>query len=150
MASMDLVGRCGIYCGACPVYRAKRGDGEALEFIVKAWKTPPNRRTCDGCQNLGLESHGVDCPRRRCMDEKGYAYCSECPECVYGRCAKWGQMDRYFRKLGVSLLGDVRRVKSGEAEAWQQEQAERWRCQYCGSPVFWEEKSCPGCGKPLK
>jgi hypothetical protein len=29
MAKMDIVERCGIYCGACPIYQGTRGDREA-------------------------------------------------------------------------------------------------------------------------
>jgi len=150
MAKMDIVGRCGIYCGACPIYRGTRGDREAQAFARDVWKTPPNRMTCDGCHNLGPESHGVDCPRRRCMDSKGYEYCSECPEYAAGGCEKFESMDRYFVKKGESLRENIKRITSGDADAWLAEQGAKWSCHSCGAPTFWEERNCPRCGKPLK
>jgi len=150
MASGDLVGRCGIYCGACPIYRATRGDEEAKRYARDVWKTPPNRMTCDGCRKLGPESHGVDCPRRICMDAKGYTYCSECPEYEAKTCAKFEDMDSFFRRSGESLRENLRRINSRETKAWLAEEEAKNRCKSCGHPVFWGEKQCPGCGKPLK
>jgi hypothetical protein len=150
MAKLDIVGRCGIYCGACPIYRGARGDEDASRFAENVWKTPANRMTCGGCHNLGPEDHGVDCPRRKCMDAKGYEYCSQCPEYEAKTCEKFESMDRYFKKRGESLRANLGRLNSGDAEAWLAEEAKRNSCPSCGHAVFWEEKRCPGCGKPLK
>ncbi len=150
MGKMDVVGRCGIYCGACPLYRGTRGDEEARSFARGVWKTPPNRMTCNGCHNLGPEAHGVDCPRRKCMDARGYGYCSECPDYATGGCEKFESMDRYFRKRGESLRANLERITSGDVDAWLAEEADRNSCPACGHPVFFEAKRCPGCGKPLK
>jgi hypothetical protein len=150
MAKMDLVGRCGIYCGACPIYRGTRGDEEAKKFTKDVWKTPSNRMTCDGCHKLGPEAHGVDCPRRKCMDAKNLEYCIECPEYPTGKCENFENMDRYFRNRGESLRANLERITSGEVGVWLAEEAKRNSCTACGVPVFWEEKSCPRCGKPLK
>ena len=35
MVNTALAGRCGIYCGACGVYRAYRDGGEYLEHVVE-------------------------------------------------------------------------------------------------------------------
>lgn len=50
-----LIGRCGIYCGACALYI----NGK-----------------CDGC----LDPHTVECPIYKCVQSKGVNYCGECPE----------------------------------------------------------------------
>jgi hypothetical protein len=150
MGEMDVVGRCGIYCGACPIYRATRGDEEAKNFARDVWKTPPNRMTCDGCHNLGPEAHGVDCPRRKCMDTKGHEYCSECKEYPTGKCKNFESMNGYFEKRRESLRENLRRITSGDVDAWLGEEAKKNRCAACNHPTFWEEKRCPGCGKPLK
>ncbi len=150
MGKMDVVGRCGIYCGACPIYRGTRGDKQAQEFARDAWKTPPNRMTCDGCHNLGPEAHGIACPRRKCMETKGHGYCNECPEYEAGTCEKFEAMDRYFCKRSESLRRNLERITSGDLNAWLSEEAKKNSCPACSHPVFWEEKRCPGCGKPLK
>ena len=150
MAKMDVVGRCGIYCGACPIYRGTRGDKQAQAFARDVWKTPPNRMTCDGCHNLGPESHGVDCPRRVCLNNKGLEYCSACAHYEDCTCEKFEEFERYFKKRGESLRRNLSRINSGDVDTWLIEQAAKWKCLFCGAPTFWDEKRCPGCGKPLK
>jgi hypothetical protein len=120
MTNKDIVGRCGIYCGACPIYRGTRGDREAKAFAKNVWKTPPNRMTCDGCHNLKPESHGVDCPRRECMDSKGYEYCSECPEYASGKCEKF-EHEPLLRE-GGEPHENLRKVTSGNTDSWLEEQ----------------------------
>jgi len=150
MAKLDVVGRCGIYCAACPIYRGARGDEGARRFAKVVWKTPENRLICDGCHSPGLGGHGVDCPRRKCMDARGVEYCSECPEYPTGKCKKFEEMDSYFKKRGESLRANLERITSDDVDKWLAEQAKRNSCPSCSRPVFWEEKKCPGCGKPLK
>jgi hypothetical protein len=150
VVKMDVVGRCGIYCGACPIYRGTRGDEEAKKFARNVWKTPPNRMTCDGCHNIGLVSHGVDCPCRKCMDAKGHEYCNMCPEYSTYICEIFESMNRYFVKKGENLRENLARVTSSGTDAWLAEQEAKWSCPSCSSPIFWEEKKCPKCGKPLK
>ncbi len=150
MTRFDIVGRCGIYCAACPIFRGSRGDEEAKRFAKNIWKTPANRMTCDGCHNLGLESHGIDCPRRKCMDAKGVEYCSECSEYPTDKCKNFETMDAYFTKRKQSLRANLSRIASGDVESWLSEQAKLNSCPDCGHPLFWEEKRCPECGKPLK
>jgi rubrerythrin len=150
MANLDVVGRCGIYCGACPIYRGTRGDKQAHAFARDVWKTPINRMTCDGCHNLKPESHGIDCPRRECMNKKDLEYCSECTQYDDRTCKKFEEFERYFNKRGESLRDNLSRIRSGDVDAWLEKQVAKWSCRYCGVPTFWEEKKCPSCGKPLK
>ena len=150
MVDRGFVGQCGIYCGACPIYRGCQGDEQAREFARKVWKTPPERMNCHGCHALAPGEHGTYCPRRTCMEAKGYEYCSECREYSAGSCRKFGEMDEYFNGIGESLREHLRRINAGEADAWLEEQGKKWSCPFCGSPIFWEEKTCPSCGKPLK
>jgi hypothetical protein len=84
------------------------------------------------------------------MDAKGYMYCSECPEYEAKSCKNFEDMDGFFRRRGESLRENLRKINSGEVEAWLIEEEAKNRCKSCGNPTFWGEKQCPGCGKPLK
>lgn len=39
-ADEKLLSRCGIYCGACYIYRAQRDGGEFLDHVA-AWQKAP-------------------------------------------------------------------------------------------------------------
>ncbi len=148
MASTDLVGRCGIYCGACPVYLGARGNEEAARHAKLNWKVPEDEIRCNGCSGLTPECYGNHCGYRECME--GYDYCSQCPEYQADACEKLSHFEAWFNSLGESLKENLGRIEAGETGEWLGEQAERWSCPGCGSPVFWEQTRCPECGKPLK
>lgn len=40
MQDEDLVGRCGLYCGVCTIYRAHKDDGEYPMRVVNYFKCP--------------------------------------------------------------------------------------------------------------
>jgi hypothetical protein len=67
MASMNLVGRCGIYCGACPVYLGARGNDEAAKYALEQWKVGEDQLRCEGCQGLTPDCFGNGCGYRECM-----------------------------------------------------------------------------------
>jgi hypothetical protein len=56
VADANLVGRCGLYCGACGAYINER---------------------CSGC---GATPKFRGCPVRKCCIEHNYATCAECTE----------------------------------------------------------------------
>jgi len=67
----DLIGRCGIYCGACRL------------FVLKK---------CEGCSN-----EEVKCPYYKCVENKAINSCGECQEFP---CEKhYGPMAVYAEKF---------------------------------------------------
>jgi hypothetical protein len=45
----NLLSRCGIYCGACYIYRAQRDGGEFLDHLAGWQKAPKEKVRCCGC-----------------------------------------------------------------------------------------------------
>ncbi|MEM3699785.1 MAG: hypothetical protein QXL57_02815 [Candidatus Bathyarchaeia archaeon] len=45
MVNANLVGRCGLYCGACAIYRAYKDNREYLAKLAQHFKCPPEK--CD-------------------------------------------------------------------------------------------------------
>ena len=78
---IDLLGKCGIYCGACRLYVLEK---------------------CEGC----LLGH-KNCLCYKSAVDKGYETCGECPEfpCEihYGPCAMYAKefLDFKKRKIGI-------------------------------------------------
>jgi hypothetical protein len=145
-----VVGRCGLYCGGCPVYLGGRGDEDARSHAINEWNVPAEKIRCNGCQGLTPECFGNECILLPCLESKGYVYCSECAESHDGSCEKFGRTSNYLEDLGESAEGNLKRVQAGEAQEWLKEQEKRWSCPDCGSPFFWEATNCPRCGKALE
>ena len=145
-----LVGRCGLYCGGCPVYLGARGDEDARSHAINEWKVPPENISCGGCGALTPESMGSQCVVVPCLESKGYEYCTECAEASEGSCEKFGRTVNFLKGLGEDAMGNLKRIQAGEADEWLSEQEKRWSCPECGSPFFWEATKCPRCGEPVK
>ena len=46
----NLVGRCGLYCGACIIYRAYKDSDQLRQKIAEREKCKPQEIQCEGCQ----------------------------------------------------------------------------------------------------
>lgn len=149
MTGSDIIGRCGLYCGACAIYLGARGDVDARTYVLEEWRVPEEAIECSGCHAQTPESAGSKCELAPCMDGNGYEYCSECAEYVEGSCGKFEKSEEMCRSIGIDLRENLKRLRDVGGEAWLAEQEERWSCPDCISPFFWQAQRCPSCKRPL-
>jgi len=147
VAESDLVGRCGLYCGACSIYRAYKDDGEYLSKLAQFFKCPPEKVRCEGCQALTPECWGNDCKIVQCTNIKGFSFCYECPQFDDRSCEKYEELAKRYLEDGVDVRANLARVKSGRIEEWLRECRERFRCPHCKKPLPEGSKKCYHCGK---
>jgi len=98
-----LVGRCGLYCGACGIYRAYKDDGELLKNILRCFKCPPEKVRCEGCMALTSQCWGNDCGIVQCLKIKGLDFCYECREYESMSCEKFEKLAKSYLSSGVNL-----------------------------------------------
>ncbi len=152
MISKNLVGRCGLYCGACGIYRAYKDDGELLENLAKSFKCPPEKVRCEGCMALTPECWGYDCKIVECLRAKGLDFCYQCSEYEKGSCEKFEKLAKsYLEDCGVDLRANLERIRKGEIEEWLLESQEKYKCPSCGNPlpVYGTRGKCYHCGAKL-
>ncbi len=151
MAKMNFISRCGIYCGACFIHCASRDGGKFLDYISKRTETPKELIKCAGC--LGAEEelwkNCKKCGIRACLKEKGLQFCYECAKLDEG-CERYERLQKGCFERGEDARESLRRIQSGDAEAWLKEQDAKWRCPTCNKGISWYEETCHHCGKPLK
>jgi len=147
MVDHSLVGRCGLYCGACGIYRAYRDGGEPRRVLAEQFKIPEDKVRCEGCSALTPECWGTGCKIVECLDGKGYGFCYDCPEHAAGSCEKYEKLSARYAKLNIDVRANLDRIRAGEAEGWLAEQDTRWRCSGCGRPVSCHSPKCYHCGK---
>ena len=170
----NVAAPCGLYCGACMVYRAnKRGDSEFLErlreqFIkwfsdADKWQRrpgmPPLSKGFDISQ-MQMEMQGeVSICCEGCLSDVLAPHCRNCGfrECAQERgltnCSQCAEMPCQwvidFNNDGIphhsEVLTNLERQKEIGIDAWLAEQEERWRCVQCGSPLAWYDAECPDC-----
>ncbi|MDH5634499.1 MAG: DUF3795 domain-containing protein [Candidatus Bathyarchaeota archaeon] len=152
MVDKSLVGRCGLYCGACEIYRAYKEGGEVLRRAAEYFKCPPEKVRCKGCQVLTPECWGTGCEMVQCLNAKELRFCYECPDYERHACEKYEKFaEAYLKEDGVDLRNNLARIKAGEAERWLKESAENFRCPDCKRPLSYGamKKRCVHCGKEL-
>jgi hypothetical protein len=147
----NLVGRCGVYCGACEIYRAYKDKGKLLLEVTKKYNCLPADVHCDGCGVLPMNGWaraagwGRDCEIRKCLHRRGFEYCYDCNE--ISACRRWNELAEECQASGIDLRANLLAIRDGHFEEWIEKQSERWSCQKCGKPVHASEESrCHACG----
>jgi len=147
MADLSLVGRCGLYCGACGIYRAYRDNGDYLDKVAGSFECTPELVRCEGCQDLTEDCWGNGCKLANCLRKKRLESCHECEGTE--ECEIFSDLYQGYKEIGVDLRQNLERIKSGDAEMWLEEQDKKWRCRTCGKPISYHMEECHQCGAIL-
>lgn len=149
---VKLISKCGIYCGACYVYRAFKDGGQMLDATAQRLGVPKEEIRCNGC--LGpvedLWRNCRNCHIAACLKEKNLRFCHECPSFEDSSCEKYEGLYQACSRRGENTKEALLRIKAGESDSWLEEQDRKWRCSSCGSPIWWEQETCYRCGQSLK
>ncbi len=145
-----ILSRCGIYCGACYVYRAERDCGEFLRQVAEGQKAELEEVKCNGCSAPVEERwrNCKNCETIKCLDEKGYQYCNECDQFWDHSCPRYNRKAEAALKRGEDIRTNMVKIDN-DPLAWLTEMYKHWRCSSCGESYSWYEETCHHCGKNL-
>ena len=126
----ELAAPCGLYCGACSTYIArKRGDEEALKAMAECIAEargqaikPEEDLTCNGCLSSQLAIFCRQCTMRACAVEKGITHCAQCSDFP---CHTITDFNNDGRSHHSEVLANVRRQQEIGIDAWLDEQEAR-------------------------
>jgi hypothetical protein len=153
----DLMGPCGLYCGACAVYIATRDGNEKLKAIMgKLYGTKPEETECCGCMQTDppekLYRYCQQCEMRECVKSKGYYSCHQCSEwpCVLVRNFGYATGVRVMKRAIPCWRAKVAEhgQELGSIE-WARSECERYHCRACGEPLFRGAQQCRACKRPV-
>lgn len=135
----ELAGICGLYCGACPVYRAyKDKDSTLLRKLAAVGNIPVEKIACDGCLSpsyrLYLPPDSRDCNFRRCAKKHKVTWCFECTEFP---CKMINDFSRDGRAHHTAVIENLKEMKSLGVDKWLKIQEKRWLCPHCGKKLHW-------------
>ena len=153
LVNRNFVGRCGLYCGACLVYRAYKDSEQLRQKIAEEEKCESDEIRCEGCQTVltdGWESKewGKNCKIVACLEAKGLHFCYECD--TYPECEKFHGIADYLLKRGENLMENLEKIKAGKVEEWLEEEDGKWRCWKCGKSISAYLDECHWCGAKVK
>jgi hypothetical protein len=150
MNNQTLVGRCGLYCGACSIYRAQRDNQEYRSRLALRFNCPPEKVRCNGCGELTPECWGYECKFVKCLKWKGYEFCYECPEYENRTCQMFEEFSKnYLEEDGVDLRKNLAMIKEGKIDKWLKDSKRFYTCKLCGKPMVAGAKSCHHCKKEI-
>ena len=154
LVNKNLVGRCGLYCGSCMIFRAYKDSEELRNRVAEEKNCGPEEIRCEGCQTVLIdgwdlkgEQWGRNCRIIRCLETKGVAFCYECD--TYPDCKKFHVIADYCLKRSEDVMENLRRIKAGEVDEWLEAEDRKWRCKKCGKPVAIQLRQCHWCGERI-
>ncbi|MFC1900414.1 DUF3795 domain-containing protein [Chloroflexota bacterium] len=127
----ELIAPCGINCGVCKSYLAKKRGLYKSKSSGCAGCIPRNR----GC---GIKR---DCEKFR---KNNFRFCYECsdfPCKVIGRLEK-----KYTTKYHTSLINNLMRIQNRGMNQWLASEKTKWKCPECGGIVSMHTATCYDCG----
>ena len=149
MAREELAAVCGLYCGACVIYRACHDNNqqrlkEVYEDISSRQQATPDDVYCDGCLGGGrLTTYCRQCEIRLCPKIRRGTRCSDCLDFP---CSRISAFNSDGVRHHAEVLDSLRRMREIGVSAWVEEQERRWRCPECGKAVEWYSRPCFHCG----
>jgi hypothetical protein len=148
MSDRQLAAVCGIYCGACFIYRAYKDQDKASIHYVTSLGMPKETIRCEGCTSGIVPSQCAKCSFRDCATQKGITSCSECEDLPCKALIELGE--ERARKDNLPHLslcqGNLQTIKRVGIQEWLKQQDKRWSCGSCGRKLHWYSETCPSCG----
>lgn len=141
----NLTGKCGLYCGACVIYRAEKDNPEKREMIAKKVNCAVEQVRCMGCGALTPECWCYGCKLLACLKTKGYDFCYQCPEFENHSCEKYNDLAAAYLEDGEDIRANLAIIKAGFLKEWLAEQDKKYRCKNCNHPISVSDQTCPVC-----
>lgn len=147
---LSLVGRCGMYCGACAVYLAGKEGGELRREMAKKLGIPEEKVGCEGCGSLLSTRNIRVCDILRCLESSNRNFCYECEEYRQQSCEHFeGIFRNHIDKDGLNLRESLSKLEGSTPERWLEENSRKWICRSCGSRIYIGSTNCHRCGGPF-
>ncbi|NLM49739.1 MAG: DUF3795 domain-containing protein [Clostridiaceae bacterium] len=146
MNMMDLVGRCGLYCGACVIYRAQRDDQSLRAKIAHRYNCSTDEVRCNGCGALTPGCWGNGCKIFQCTIDMGVNFCFERKKLE--TCGIFNNLAKGYLEDGVDLRKNLQKIKEGKVKEWLTESQKKYTCKECNKPLAYSSK-CHHCGAQI-
>jgi hypothetical protein len=142
---LELLGFCGVYCGACTTYRACRDNDQSLVEWIVGRGMPREEIFCEGCRSSHVNKWCSECRFRSCVEGKGLENCFQRGSFPCSMLVNFSKT-RPHRVLGLRNLHKLREASLNE---WLRGQERRWACPSCGKKQHWYAEKCLTCGAEL-
>jgi len=149
MMEKYLVGRCGLYCGACGIYRAERDRPKLQVWLAEHFGCKPTDVCCVGCNPDGTGCWSPDCKRLECIQGRGLENCAFCPDADPESCSLFAEMHEQYLAWGFDIAESLALLREAGTEDWLKRMEGRHSCPACGTKLTFNDKNCPICKKEV-
>jgi len=131
----DLIAPCGMNCGICSAYLAySRNIPRKKGKIVH----------CIGCRPRNKQCALLKKYCTKLKDGK-IGFCFECSDFP---CYRLSRLDKRYRKnFGMSMIENLKEIRSEGIDEFLKNQREKYRCPKCGGVTSIHNKKCFDCEK---
>ena len=149
MENNGLAAFCGLYCGACSLYRAWEDNDEAAQNkLMERYQTDkPEDAQCRGCKSDKVNRICQRCTFRDCATGKGIEHCGQCESFP---CSELQTFEADDAAHHTGIIDKLHVLKEQGSDKWIVAQEERWSCPTCGKKTTWYATECPKCGTALR
>lgn len=147
----ELIGVCGLYCGACDNYRITQDDSKHLLNTPKYKDLDTKTLECCGCNSDHVSEHCGTCPMRKCASSKGYTYCGECADYPCDKVRDFYKIgfEFPFAKHRQVIYANTHDLHEMGIEKWLNFSVKTWTCT-CGQAFTYYETECSHCKTSLE
>jgi len=157
MSEIKLDGYCGLYCGACDIYRLS--EKARSTGVAAKWQEMPERFqkiikeadvVCRGCKSGTLFAGCRACPMIKCAKKKGVENCGLCRKfpCFYFKImdivVRWRKLDKKLPHV-TTRKPNLEFIRKNGLDAFLRGQERAWICPRCGGRLSWYQTQCPAC-----
>jgi len=129
----ELIAPCGMNCGICVSYLAKKNDLKNKGF---------QKSYCEGCLPRGKNCSFM---KKHC-DLLGKGLVRFCYECKDFPCARLKSLDeRYRTRYHMSMIENLEYIKEHGMEKFLEKEEKKWRCPGCGGRISCHNGLCLNC-----
>lgn len=143
-SDLKLAAVCGLFCPSCNLFIGTQEDPVRLKAMAELLDLPIEEMLCNGCRSEKKSFYcRTKCKMRKCAEEKGATFCSECED--YSSCTeiKEFQTQNIYR---IEVIKSLDRIKEVGYEQWYQEMIEHYSCPECNTLNSAYDISCRKCG----
>jgi hypothetical protein len=146
MKDAELVGKCGLYCGVCAIYRAQRDSPELRQQLAEKYNCSYEEIRCDGCGALTSKCWGFDCYIGSCIGSRHLEMCDECPKFDNRLCDDFEDMAARYAGYGIDLRENMELIREDRIDELIDSTERYFACKSCGKLRAAGLSKCHHCG----
>ncbi|MEN6519775.1 MAG: DUF3795 domain-containing protein [Armatimonadota bacterium] len=141
----EVIGKCGMYCGVCEVYLSQKNP-EWRQRVAEKHGMDVEQVRCYGCGGLSPRCCGFNCEILKCLHEREYEHCYECPNYDTRSCHMFEDLVKKYFERGIDIRSNYEMIQDDKTEDMVNRIERYFACKKCGKLLSTASSVCEYCG----